>query len=63
MFGVPILHHLGLQRLMNDYGFYEHPLVKAYPVIGLYEVYFCDLYLRLIYLPVASSVKVRRYFC
>jgi NADH:ubiquinone oxidoreductase subunit C len=42
MYGVKFLFHLGLRRILSDYGFKGHPLRKDFPLTGYVDVYFDD---------------------
>jgi NADH:ubiquinone oxidoreductase subunit C len=37
MFGVIFVMHPDLRRILTDYGFNYHPLLKTYPVTGFFE--------------------------
>jgi NADH-quinone oxidoreductase subunit C len=39
LFGVFYLQNLDLRRILNDYGFYGHPLKKDFPLSGFLEVH------------------------
>lgn len=42
MFGIKFLFHVGLRRILTDYGFKGHPLKKDFPLSGYVDVYFDD---------------------
>ncbi len=43
MFGVYVVGHPDLRRILTDYGFSGSPLVKSYPVSGTQEVIYDDV--------------------
>jgi len=43
MFGVHVVGHPDLRRILTDYGFSGSPLVKSYPVSGTQEVIYDDV--------------------
>lgn len=38
MFGIFVLNHLDLRRILTDYGFEGFPLRKNFPVIGFFDI-------------------------
>ena len=38
LFGIFIINSFDLRRILTDYGFEGHPLLKIFPVIGYYEL-------------------------
>ncbi len=42
MYGIKFLFHIGLRRILTDYGFKGHPLRKDFPLSGYVDVYFDD---------------------
>ena len=34
------LNNIDLRRILNDYGFYGHPLKKDFPLSGFFEISF-----------------------
>ena len=52
MFGIFILEHLDLRRLLTDYGFEGYPLRKDFPLTGYKEVLYSDFDKNVIYRPV-----------
>jgi NADH:ubiquinone oxidoreductase subunit C len=43
MFGIKILLHPDLRRILTDYGFYGYPLRKEFPLIGYIELRYDDI--------------------
>lgn len=43
MFGVFVLNHPDLRRILTDYGFYGHPLRKDYPLVGYMENFYSEV--------------------
>lgn len=39
LFGIFYLNNLDLRRILNDYGFFGHPLKKDFPLSGFLEIY------------------------
>lgn len=42
MFGVVFLDHPDLRRLLTDYGFRGHPLLKSYPLGGYSQLFYSE---------------------
>ena len=42
MFGIKFLFHIGLRRILTDYGFKGYPLRKDFPLLGYVDVYYDD---------------------
>jgi NADH-quinone oxidoreductase subunit C len=42
LFGIFILNHLDLRRLLSDYNFNQFPLRKDFPLSGFFELYYND---------------------
>jgi len=42
MYGIKFIFHLGLRRILTDYGFKGHPLRKDFPLLGYVDVYYDD---------------------
>lgn len=49
LFGISFLNHVDLRRLLNDYGFKGHPLLKNFPLIGYFEIFYNEKYYMLTY--------------
>jgi len=43
MFGLKFIFHNDLRRILTDYGFLGHPLLKIFPLMGFTELRFDDL--------------------
>lgn len=43
MFGVKFIYHNDLRRILTDYGFLGHPLLKYFPLSGFYELRFDEV--------------------
>jgi NADH-quinone oxidoreductase subunit C len=61
MFGVKILLHPNLRRILTDYGFKGHPLCKNFPLIGFVELNYDNAYKNISINPVEFSQKIRLY--
>jgi len=42
MFGLKFIYHKDLRRILTDYGFLGHPLLKQFPLIGFIELRYDD---------------------
>ena len=42
MFGIFFYNHTSLYRILTDYGFKGHPLLKNFPLTGFIEIYYDD---------------------
>jgi len=42
MFGIKFLFHIGLRRILTDYGFKGYPLRKDFPLLGYVDVFYDD---------------------
>jgi NADH/F420H2 dehydrogenase subunit C len=51
MFGVFFSNHPNLRRILSDYGFEGHPLLKNFPLSGFMEVRYDELKKRVVYEP------------
>ena len=43
MFGIFFVNHPDLRRILTDYGFDGFPLLKSFPLTGIYEYYYSEL--------------------
>ena len=57
MFGIKFLFHIGLRRILTDYGFKGYPLRKDFPLLGYVDVYYDDQYNQLKYAPIRISTN------
>ena len=48
MFGIKFIFHSDLRRILTDYGFLGHPLLKYFPLSGFYELRFDELFNKVI---------------
>jgi len=42
LFGIKFIYHNDLRRILTDYGFLGHPLLKQFPLIGFIELRYDD---------------------
>ena len=42
MFGIKFIYHKDLRRILTDYGFVGHPLLKHFPLTGFVELRYDD---------------------
>lgn len=42
LFGIKFIYHKDLRRILTDYGFVGHPLLKLYPLMGFMELRYDD---------------------
>lgn len=61
MFGILIIKHPDLRRLLTDYGFRGFPLRKDFPLTGFYEIYYDDTKKRIIENPVCLAQEYRTF--
>jgi NADH-quinone oxidoreductase subunit C len=50
---------MDLRRILTDYGFVGHPLLKSFPLTGFVEVRYDDTYLNIVYEPLEISQSLR----
>ena len=60
MFGIFFSGHPDLRRLLTDYGFEGHPLLKDFPLTGYVEVRYNDSERRVVYESAASNPGISR---
>ena len=61
MFGIKFIYHTDLRRILTDYGFVGHPLLKYYPLIGFTELRFDDCTNRIVKEPVEMTQSFRKF--
>jgi NADH-quinone oxidoreductase subunit C len=59
LYGLRFLFHMDLRRILTDYGFVGHPLLKSFPLTGFVEVRYDDTYLNIVYEPLEISQSLR----
>jgi len=60
-FGVKFIYHMDLRRILTDYGFVGHPLLKYFPLIGFNELRFDDGTNRIVQEKVEMSQSFRKF--
>ena len=48
LFGIKFIYHTDLRRILTDYGFVGHPLLKYFPLTGFTELRFDDCINRIV---------------
>lgn len=61
LYGIKIIGHHNLRRILTDYGFKGHPLRKDFPVMGYTEILYDDIIQSIKILPLEIS-QVPRFF-
>jgi len=61
MFGILFSGHPDLRRILTDYGFRGHPLLKDFPTTGYTEVRYDEAQKRVIYEPVKLVQEYRQF--
>ena len=61
-FGVFFIYHNDLRRLLSDYGFTGHALLKDFPLSGFFDVRFSDSLNRVVYSAIELRMEYRNYF-
>lgn len=62
LFGIYFVGHSDLRRLLSDYGFCGHPLLKDFPLRGYKEAVYTEKGKRVTFRPVQLSQGYRRFF-
>jgi NADH:ubiquinone oxidoreductase subunit C len=62
LFGIYFVGHLDLRRLLTDYGFRGHPLLKDFPLRGYKEAAYSEKGKRVTFIPVHLAQGYRRFF-
>jgi NADH-quinone oxidoreductase subunit C len=42
LYGIKFIYHKDLRRILTDYGFIGHPLLKLFPLTGFIELRYDD---------------------
>ena len=48
LFGVKFIYHNDLRRILTDYGFIGHPMLKLFPLVGFLELRYDDIISKII---------------
>lgn len=59
LFGTKFIYHKDLRRILTDYGFLGHPLLKQFPLIGFIELRYDDSILNILKEAVEMSQMYR----
>ena len=59
LYGIKFLFHKDLRRILTDYGFVGHPLLKEFPLTGFIELRYDDSVGSIIYEPIEISQALR----
>jgi NADH-quinone oxidoreductase subunit C len=62
MFGIFIILHPDLRRILTDYGFSGYPLRKDFPLTGYVELMYSDFVKNTVYKKVELTHEFRTYF-
>jgi NADH-quinone oxidoreductase subunit C len=61
LFGILYIYHTDLRRILTDYGFVGHPLLKYFPLIGFTELRFDDCIYRIVKEVVEMTQAFRKF--
>ena len=61
LFGAYFLGNADLRRILTDYGFAGHPLLKDFPLSGFFEVRYDDSLMRIVLEPVVLAQEFRHF--
>jgi NADH-quinone oxidoreductase subunit C len=61
MFGILFIGHPDLRRILTDYGFRGHPMLKDFPTTGYTEVRYDAVEKRVVYQPVSLVQEYRQF--
>jgi NADH:ubiquinone oxidoreductase subunit C len=62
LFGIRFFMHYDLRRILLDYGFLGHPLLKNFPLAGYLELRYDDSFSSVMFEPIELSQKLRFFF-
>jgi len=62
MFGIKILYHKGLNRILTDYGFKGYPLRKDFPLSGYLDIFYDNTWENIKYLPIEFLQNFRLFY-
>jgi len=62
MFGIYILNHFDLRRILTDYSFLQFPLRKDFPLSGFFELYYNDAKKKIILTKISFLQEFRFFF-
>jgi NADH:ubiquinone oxidoreductase subunit C len=48
LFGIKFIYHNDLRRILTDYGFIGHPMLKLFPLVGFIELRYDDIISKII---------------
>lgn len=61
LFGLFFFGHPDLRRILTDYGFEGHPLLKDFPLVGNVDTLYSDVVKKVLYTPVMLSQAYRNF--
>lgn len=61
MYGIFIIDHIDLRRILTDYGFLGHPFRKDFPLTGYVELRYDDIIKSIVVEPIELSQEFRFY--
>jgi NADH-quinone oxidoreductase subunit C len=61
LFGIKFIYHTDLRRILTDYGFVGHPLLKYFPLTGFTELRFDDCINRIVKEVVEMTQSFRKF--
>jgi NADH-quinone oxidoreductase subunit C len=62
MIGIKFIFHTDLRRILTDYGFVGHPLLKYFPLSGFYELRFDEIFNKIIKELIELAQAYRSFF-
>lgn len=61
LFGIKFIYHTDLRRILTDYGFVGHPLLKYFPLTGFTELRFDDCIYRIVKEVIEMTQSLRKF--